>query len=970
MKITRLLSISILLSVFFSCSHGFLKDPRLYNPKRSSSQVVAPEPELQLTGGVDPFDAEAWYNNPDSNGDETNPEKDGFAAEEFNQIQITGWFSDQNVPTYTMTKGNVWKEGDASKREYVHSNAPSTEGQGFSITGVTYYQYRGINPNYDATGNYNVSLQMTAAEEPNPKLSRFYFYRFTGKGGGVADLDNYLIAIDTYSKLIFAFSEPVEFSGMGAPTKWDPTDNEAFYGQMYQFYMYDPVGYVLKNDNGTYTVQLYQWFQDSLAVGNYKANINTSYTSIAAKDKDKPGKSPFNSHDANFFEENIKLLAGQPFYSRETTEDGGNGLVLYTYVIGEDGKTITRTAKSWNNLPTETILEPRTYTISDEGENATKGTVALEDGTEVVFELTDESRTMTFGNGEMAVSNFNDPGPDWLLRVRGQTYLESGKTEKDGYSYSFSEDGKTVTFKNPNANIFQQKEGTYTFAQQDAGDRAVYKQQDAVFWGLRLDRNDQFLYSTATSWASPGITPTSTAGEWESLLKRDVEALTTFTDVVKGLEFSYRQKNDYGFDLSLMTLGFSEDGKTVSLYETIWGDGIRKETSIKDVEVLDGSSKTSGTIGGKTVTLTAPESGAWTLEYDGQIYKLHCNDLPSFVNRVKHNPVYVSDDGKTTYRFSNFGKTMRMIHTGDKLFGLIPVGNFDYVYTFVENVDTDDNKTSRAIYGSKDAAAYYAGFELSESDMLIKASRTSGAWDNTFVWDMTYDARRDRDTGGLPTEEDLNYFYESMKSKSFYSRNVENGVAGLDLLTWRFEPGRAVKHTKQTWLSGTTEDVITIPTEIQLVAVSRISGTLRLADGTRYTFTLDESAGSVLVEKTTTNGGTTSNTYYMNYNDPGPEFLLRVKDNPTFTGNSTFEFKNGGKTLIYDGIECNYDERVTNNYRSEGLSHNAAIYSFKSWGVWWFYGIELSNNDKNIRGTARSSEAVIQWDGIRYTAAR
>ena len=101
MRKTKMIAVfSIFVCTFMSCSHGVLKDPRLYNPKRSSAQTVAPEPELQLTGGVDPFDnLDAWYNNPESNGDETAKEKVGFSAEEFNEIQITGWFSDLNVPT-------------------------------------------------------------------------------------------------------------------------------------------------------------------------------------------------------------------------------------------------------------------------------------------------------------------------------------------------------------------------------------------------------------------------------------------------------------------------------------------------------------------------------------------------------------------------------------------------------------------------------------------------------------------------------------------------------------------------------------------------------------------------------------------------------------------------------------------------------------------------------------------------------
>ena len=655
-KITIIAVLSIFVCTFMSCSHGFLKDPRLYNPKRSSAQTVAPEPELQLTGGVDPFDnLDAWYNNPNSNGDETAKNKVGFSAEEFNEIQITGWFSDLNVPTYTMTKGNVWKEGDATKHEYVHSNAPSTEGQGWSISGVTYYQYRGINPNYDATGNYNVSLQMTTGG--NPKLNRFYFYRFTGKGGGVQWLDNYLIAVDTYSKLVFAFSEPVEFNTMGAPTKWDPTDNEAFYGTMYQFYMYDPVGYVLKNDDGTYTVQLYQWFQDSLAAGNYKANINTGYTSIAEKrgknddGKDGAGKSPFNSHDVNFFEENMKLLgkAGVPFFRREKTSNGGNGLVLYKYVVSKDGKSITRTAESWNGLST-TGLDTIEYTISKkeekDGGSATKG-IATFNGSTIDFEISDESRTIIFNNEEKASRNFLDPGPDFIERVKHNPVYKFGED-----TYTFSENGKVL---NMNGTLYYYCENRESDTDKS---RAVYKKNDALFYGLELSEDDSTI--EMTRWSGFYAIQWYTLG-WTAYL--DEKPGTSFTDNLKGKTFTLRETDAEGaYTLNLHTYKFQNNSGT--FVTTDWHTG--QETT-KSITVSNGSSNTTGTVDGQQATLSMSEDGNWTLTINGKTYYRNYKDPgPSFIYRVR-NRWYQGQYGWSSehnYVFSSDGKTMYYIYNG------------------------------------------------------------------------------------------------------------------------------------------------------------------------------------------------------------------------------------------------------------------------------------------------------------------
>lgn len=937
MKIVRFLSISILLSVFFSCRHGFLKDPRLYNPKRVTVQTVAPEPELQLTGGVDPFDKiDEWYNNPDSNGDAINPEKVGFSAEEFNQIQIAGWFSDKNVPTYTMTKGDVWKEGDATKREYVHSNAPSTEGQGWSITGVTYYQYRGINPNYEATGNYNTSLQMTAAEEPNPKLSRFYFYRFTGKGGGVQWLDNYLIAVDTYSKLIFAFSEPVEFSSMGAPTKWDPTDNEAFYGTTYQFYMYDPVGYVLKKDDGSYEIQLYQWFQDSLASGNYKANIDTAYSTIAEKDKNKPGKSPFNSHDVNFFEENMKLLDKTKFLRREVTSEGRNGVVLYRYDFNSEGTQITRTAESWNDLPTDTPLDTVIYTIGN-GESATEGKIT-KDGVEGTLKLEDESRALILTIGdETEVIGLIDYGPDFLERVKGSQYKSvDGKT-----SYEFSEDGTTLIFKADG------KTYNYKFEKSFGTNRteAVFGSNDAsaYYAGFRLlnrdGKADGKIQCTTRSafWAETVDWSMGYAANRVEKLKED------FKSSVAGKTFSLREENHDGYTKTLWSWTFDDTGDTATFVTTIWNQGTPQKGTAVTVE--NGDTSTTGRIGTKEASLHFDEkSGIWTLKVDNKDYEFIYNDpTPSFLNRVKGEE-YVGCGW--SYKFSDDGKTITATS-----------GSKTETYYYKEK----GNSSACAVYEQDGAIILkYYGLKLSSND--FKLTRSWGYGFSTTGEAKSYaDGAKDWAAWKKPILG--SNFHETVANRGWQIRkdnvDYDGSEDGLELLTWEFSSdGKTATFYETIWREERRGEGETF----NITSTDSKSGT----STNGYTFTLSDD----LMTLTVTGGSDSERTYKFGYSDSGPAWLLRVKDNPIFVGESQFEFKDGGRTLIYDGIECYYDERVTNNYRADGLSPNCAIYSFKSGLIWWFYGIELTNNDKNIRGTARSSEAAIQWGGFKYTATR
>ena len=47
--------------------------------------------------------------------------------------------------------------------------------------------------------------------------------------------------------------------------------------------------------------------------------------------------------------------------------------------------------------------------------------------------------------------------------MKGKTYVEAGKTKETGYSYTFSADGKTCYYKNPNAGWLQTKEATYKY---------------------------------------------------------------------------------------------------------------------------------------------------------------------------------------------------------------------------------------------------------------------------------------------------------------------------------------------------------------------------------------------------------------------------------------------------------------------------------------------------------------------------
>ena len=715
-KINVLMLLGIVSIYVFSCNHGLLKDPRLYNAKKTekSAMAVAPEPELQLTGGVDTFDnTDQWYNNPNANGDESNPNKEDFPHTDFETMSLVGtYFNDSNVPVYAMRHENVWVSKDATKAEFVHAKAPDTEGQGYGISNVHWYQYRGRNPVYAADGNYNNVLQFTA--KGNPKLSRFYFYRFTGDTLSPS-LDNFLFAVDSYSKFMFAFAKPTASKsvfGNNVPTAWGPTDGSAFLGTNYQFYMYDPVGYVEKVA-GKYNVVMYDWFKNNLAKGEYQPTLGglddksqgTVLTKVAEKKPDGQGTSPFNNHTVNFFEENMKLLgeAGVPFFRRETTPSGGNGLVLYKYVVSQDGKTITRTAESWNGLTTETDVSPKTYNVG-EGESATKGKVSGENV--ATLELQDESRTLCFSNGEIASSVFTDPGPDWLERVK-----HNPKYEADGNTYVFSDSGKTLTMNGDKYYFCESRDA-------DIGkSRAVYKYNDASFYGLELSASDDVI--EMTSWSGFYAIQWYTLG-WSAYL--EPQEKNSFIDNLKGKSFVLREIDAEGaYTLNLLAYKFQND--TYSYVTTDWHTG---KESVATGSVSNGSDKLNGTINGQPATLTMPEGGKWTLTINGKTYHRNYKDPgPSFIYRVRnrwyqgqyltyqpHNYVF-SADGKTMYYIykgettayiwnGNPTDTERSTYSGWTHKFLVEDGSAQKAYTFdYENTNTNYDATYK---GSADAA--------------------------------------------------------------------------------------------------------------------------------------------------------------------------------------------------------------------------------------------------------------------------
>ncbi|ERJ93685.1 hypothetical protein [Treponema lecithinolyticum] len=198
-----------------------------------------------------------------------------FSTEKFSTWKFRSNFSASNVPEPKYDGEIEWKaapeSGNPERQQYGDGNESASAG-GNSISSMTYYRYCGKNPfNLYTNEEYEVygkDGKPTGTKEA--RMKRFIFYRFTGKGGGIVWLDNYIVAVDTYAKLVFAFAKPIQFksvAGNQVPTKWAPVDavSTGPGGKKYRFYEYDPAGYIAE-DGSFYMSDTYK---GNLANGNY-----------------------------------------------------------------------------------------------------------------------------------------------------------------------------------------------------------------------------------------------------------------------------------------------------------------------------------------------------------------------------------------------------------------------------------------------------------------------------------------------------------------------------------------------------------------------------------------------------------------------------------------------------------------------------------------------------------------------------
>lgn len=480
MRKSNFLLFLVLISAFMMSCGRYSFNPRYYYGKNSSYSsdedgvIDIPEvsPPKEIPAEEDPFKVESEYNNPNYGG---------YNASKFDSWLFKASFRDDKLPIYTFfdDTARYWTAGgmdwNSIPANYYLGKDGENTAQGYAIKNLTVYKYDKDNPLYDDKGYL-----------PG-RMDRFRFYSINGVSGVAsinAPLKQYLIAVDTYSKFVFAFGKITgteSFMGQDVPSKFEAIE---FHGDKKDFYEYDPIGYVTI----TGEVAFYQHYIDEFVANptSYTPKQH-GYDNYAEHNKTKPGKSPYvplnsnteaSDEDKKKYEEDIKQYAKEYKYRNysgyqksptgekdqidleEWKKAGylGLSLTLYTYNLTDNGNTLTVTTEEFDS----TSSSKKTYKLSmiNSSYKATYTNISNPSDTlSISIVQNDNGKSTISVSGTVLDENFQDYGPIFVDRVRNARFDKRGKTSippggtfthtmgetVNGTRYEFNEDGTEFT---------------------------------------------------------------------------------------------------------------------------------------------------------------------------------------------------------------------------------------------------------------------------------------------------------------------------------------------------------------------------------------------------------------------------------------------------------------------------------------------------------------------------------------------
>ena len=350
----------LILSLLFtySCLHNYTSKDNKSNNYRSM-KVPPPEP---VEAEKDPF-LKSPYNSPNYGG---------FSASKFDTWLFRVSFSSNKLPMYKFfddskrkwtTPSRDWKNNIASSYKANDDENKIYSSPESSISNVTIYKYDRNNPLYNINGYLK------------GRMDRFKFYAIDGKAG--FDIKQYLIAVDTYSKFVFAFATVTSIGTSGRNTY--PKDFKAieFSADKLHFYEYDPIGYVTQNGD----IVFYKHYEEEF-IKNPNAYYpkQHEYDKVAERTSSGEGYSPYkpiitdgeaSNEEKNAFYKEMQKIANKELYWRDYSgyqknniidadkwvKEGysGRSLILYKYNISSNAQIINLTKENYNHNNKEDI---------------------------------------------------------------------------------------------------------------------------------------------------------------------------------------------------------------------------------------------------------------------------------------------------------------------------------------------------------------------------------------------------------------------------------------------------------------------------------------------------------------------------------------------------------------------------------------------------------------------------------------
>ena len=466
MKKNYLLFLAMIYMFIVSCGGHFF-NPRYYYTKSSSSSSSLEAPNTgpeklpdEVPADEDPFKLPEEYNDPNYQ----------FSADKFKNWLFKASFKGDKLPIYDFFNDDTrnWIQGGADWNNIPAEYYNGKDGENYAESGLLtvpidnlkVYRYAGENPLYSSLGYL-----------PG-RMDRFNFYSINGNAS-IATLKQYLIAVDTYSKFIFAFgaiTNTETIMGDKVPTAFEAVEK---HGDKKAFYEYDPIGYVTESGS----VILYEHYKTEFVESptTYMPSDH-GYPNMAQPNPTGQGYSPYRSlnssssepaspEDQETFKDNInKIKSSYPSFKYRNYSGymvdgknqidldlwksgnyGGNSFKLYSYTFETtaDVPNIKIVVETYNStLKTEKTYKVKTITSKYKAiyENTT------DSGDTVIVSLVkvNNKDSISF-NGTSLDPDFKDYGPIFTDRVLGATFKGEDTDSMKNLVYQFTADGSEFT---------------------------------------------------------------------------------------------------------------------------------------------------------------------------------------------------------------------------------------------------------------------------------------------------------------------------------------------------------------------------------------------------------------------------------------------------------------------------------------------------------------------------------------------